>query len=44
VLHGYECVVALINVFQSAWDDDDFSWDWKKFLKNVYTFPWNCIY
>jgi hypothetical protein len=27
VLHGYECVVALINVFQSAWDDDDFSWD-----------------
>ena len=27
VLHGYECVVALINVLQSAWDDDDFSWD-----------------
>ena len=26
VLHGYECVVALINVFQSAWDDD-FSWE-----------------
>ena len=27
VLSTYECVVGLINVFQSAWDDDDFSWD-----------------
>lgn len=27
VLHGYECVVKLLDVLQSAWDDDDFSWD-----------------
>ena len=27
VLHTYECVVKLIDVLQSAWDDDDFSWD-----------------
>ena len=27
VLHTYECVVKLLDVLQSAWDDDDFSWD-----------------
>jgi hypothetical protein len=26
VLHRYECIVTLINMLQSAWDDD-FSWD-----------------
>jgi hypothetical protein len=30
VLSTYECVVKLIDVLQSAWNDD-FSWDWKKF-------------
>lgn len=27
VLHTYECVVKYIDILQSAWNDDDFSWD-----------------
>ena len=27
VLSTYECVVKLLDVLQSAWNDDDFSWD-----------------
>ena len=27
VLHRYKAVVTWLNILQSAWDDDDFSWD-----------------